>query len=168
MKLKDLYENLHLKKSDDHTENHDYHLIDTDDLQYINFKMALPLCLHIDHKNDKSIIEKMEMFVNTIGVEGFKNTEKLLDFIENYIDIFKDQLLITILKNILSRKHYGYSDWFIPSIEECLKYKEQIPNNIASSSFYIRNFGFLKTQIGSKAIDNNDPFKLKLILIRKK
>ena len=134
MKLKELYENLHLKKSDDHTENHDYHLIDTDDLQYINFNIALPHWLHIDHKNDKYIIEKMENFVNTIGVEGLKNTEKLLIFIEHHIDIFNYQL-ITILKNILSKNHYGYSDWFIPSIEECLNYKEQIPNNIASSSF---------------------------------
>lgn len=168
MKLKDLYENLHLKKSDDHTEKHEYQLIDTDDLQYINFNMALPKLLHINHKNDKAIIEKMEMFVNNIGVDGVKNTERLLDFIEHNMDIFNHGL-ITMLKNILSKKYYGYSDWFIPSIEECLNYKEQIPNNIASSSFHIRNFGFLKTQIGSKAIDdNNDPFSLKLILIRKK
>lgn len=167
MKLKDLYEDIHLKKSDDHTENHDYHLIYTDDLQYINFNIALPQLLHINHKNDKVIIEKMEKFVNTIGVEGVKNTERLLDFIENNMEIFND-MLITILKNIISKKHYGYSDWFIPSIEECLKYKEQIPNNIASSSFYLRNFGFLKTQIGSKSIDNKDPFSVKLILIRKK
>ena len=167
MKLKDLYENFQLKKSDDHTEKHDYQLIDTDDLQYINFNRALPRLLQINHKNDKAIIEKMEMFVNNIGIDGFKNTEKLLDFIENNMEIFND-MLITILKNILLRNHYGYSDWFIPSIEECLNYKEQIPNNIASSSFHIRNFGFLKTQIGSKAIDNKDPFRLKLILIRKK
>ena len=53
MKLKDLYENLQLKKSDDHTEKHDYHLIDTDDLQYINFNRALPRLLQINHKNDK-------------------------------------------------------------------------------------------------------------------
>ena len=101
MKLKDLYENLQLKKSDDHTENHDYQLIDTDDLQYINFKIALPLWLHIDHKNDKSIIEKMEKFVNTIGVEGVKNTEKLLNFIEHNMDIFNNQLITIGLDWIL-------------------------------------------------------------------
>lgn len=127
MKLKDLYENLQLKKSDNSEEHRQYEIkkFDEIDCVYIAHNSSVSK-ISILPNNEYDVDEYMRItkqVVDKITNDGFKNTQLLLNLLLEHGHLFKySQLTI----DTLTMNYGGYSDWYIPSKEEYQKYRKII------------------------------------------
>ncbi len=117
MKLKDLYENLQLKKSDDvkNKTSSSYTNIIIKNEQYSLLKVDMVF-------NFKNLLSGFKY--TQIQIDNFNNyqtsiqmTDNVIELIEDCIPYFDDHqktLSTSILKQ-LNTNHGGFSDWYIPS-----------------------------------------------------
>lgn len=140
MKLKDLYENLHLKKNDNSEDHRQYEIkkFDEIDCVYIPHNSSVPK-ISILPTNDYDVDEYMRItkrIVDKITNDGFKNTQLLLKLLLEHGHLFKNSQL-TI--DTLTMNYGGYSDWYIPSKEEYQNYKKIInQGNVLTSTLKYR------------------------------
>ena len=123
MKLKDLYENYQLKKSDNVVSTKDYTILEYDDC-FIAVKQIEEIPIYIkpssmfDKKIDKTV-EKLS--TNNMGKTKFNI---MIDYFQMLLSmklIEKDRYKMTKMYDLLFSKNYnfnGYTDWYIPSINE--------------------------------------------------
>ena len=114
MKLKHLYENYDLKKSDD-VKNHNIVtiLFENDDCQIINF----------DNNKNITLAEYIEDYQEPlqIMIDDINNTSNIIAKNNKLIEMLYSSLVhkkcINLIKT-LSTNYFGYSGWHIPSSKE--------------------------------------------------
>lgn len=138
MKLKDLYENYELKKSDDKNikTNKDYVILDFEDCQMaiknINLvKVSVPSISQRQFDETYSFISKQDKYAYFDGMKkvySSTTTSKTLTNFLEYFDIIltlEQKYKINIITNEdvnffnILNSHYtfdGYTDWYIPSV----------------------------------------------------
>lgn len=128
MKLKHLYENYELKKSEYNRQNKEFVLaVDNDDCQIIirygdNFVEQSAAYI-----KDEYVAEVSEHIsrLNKIADPRHKTLE-LINLLEK--DYFEGN--ISPLIHVIDKNYLGYSDWYIPTSKELIEYRKDIVNNI--------------------------------------
>ena len=123
MKLKDLYENYQLKKSDNVVSTKDYTILEYDDcLIAIKQIEQIPIFIKPSNIFDKKIDNTVEkLSTNIMGKTKFN---MMIDYFQMLLSmklIEKDRYKMTKMYDLLFSKNYnfnGYTDWYIPSINE--------------------------------------------------
>ena len=181
MKLKHLYEDYELKKSDINKTTNKNEIIKIKDIQYIIIDtyfdanlLSFKLPSDMFKGDDDEISYKNKKFKINYD-DGRKNTQLLLDLLHAYGEYQTEQTQIIIdkIQKVLNVNHNGYSDWYIPSHQELTKIIKSNKSNFSIQEKYLNsNFVYdfsitsvYKTQfVPVSKIKNNDIF---LILIRK-
>ena len=168
MKLKHLYENHELKKSDD-VKNHNIVtiLFENDDCQIIDFS-----------KNKNPIIAEYpeyptpnEQALQLLG-NDINKTSNQIDKHEKLVELLNSSLVnndCNKIAKMLSTNYFGYSGWHIPSFETLKKLKRAslFSINICLNKIVLGGGGIYLTSFGNGLIDRLVTDS-RLILIRYK
>lgn len=119
MKLKHLYENYELKKSDDVKKHNVVNKIfENDDCQIIDFsKNKNPIAAEYPTSN----VQALQLLVDDIN-----NTSNQINKHEKLVELLNSSLVNNSCEKIaklLSTNYFGYSGWHIPSFETLKKLK---------------------------------------------
>ena len=126
MKLKDLYENIGLKKNEIKTKEYEY--IETKN--YIFLKLDEPQ-FYILYDNGELTTEECNYYLNDMIAPKNINKDTLINFFVYYRDYFsrliisgeQDKYNFNNLEKIFSRNYMGYSDWDICKSDIDLQYE---------------------------------------------
>ena len=133
MKLKDLYENYQLKKSDDFRKSSDDNkILDLGFCQIVKIPE-----LKIDYEFDFDLIEEdflsIETFVSEINDFIIKNIDLNILEVKNNIN-YKDYISLANenkIINILNYNYGGYTDWQILTVEDAIDIHQSKDVNIS-------------------------------------
>ena len=122
MKLKDLYENYQLKKSDNVASTKKYTILEYDDcLIAIKQIEEIPIYLKPSDIFDKKIDKTVEkLSTNIMGKTKFN---MMIDYFQMMLSMElreKDMDIMIKMHDVFSKNYNfnGYTDWYIPSINE--------------------------------------------------
>ena len=146
MKLKHLYENYQLKKSDVHITNKN-EIIKIKDIQYIIIDayfdanlLSFNIPRDIFNGNDDEVSYKNKKFKINYD-DGRKNTQLLLDLLYEYehYQTEETQKIIDNIHKVLNVNYNGYSDWYIPSHQELTKIIKSNKSNFSIQEKYLNS-----------------------------
>ena len=123
MKLKDLYENYQLKKSDNVVSTKDYTILEYDDC-LISIKQIEEMFVYItpisllDYEKIDETLDKL-----STNITGKTKFNMMIDYFQIVLSMKlkdHDRNNITKIYDIFSKKYNfnGYTNWYIPSINE--------------------------------------------------
>ena len=166
MKLKHLYENHELKKSDYIIKKHNVvnKIFENDDCQIIDFsKNKNPILAEYPTPNEQEL---------QLVVDDINNTSNQINKHEKLVELLNSSLVNNSCEKIaklLSTNYFGYSGWHIPSFETLknLKTASLFSINICLNKIVLGGGGIYLTSFGNGLIERLVTDS-RLILIRYK
>ncbi len=133
MKLKDLYENYQLKKSDNVVSTKDYTILEYDDclisikpIEQIPIKNNVSIAFDItDIETELKTIKHIDKILKNISTNNIGKTKfnMIIDYFQMMMsmELRGNDMNIMIKMHDVFSKNYnfnGYTDWYIPSVNE--------------------------------------------------